>query len=722
MTHLLWASLAIPVIIHLVYRRKAKTVPFSTLYFLRQIDQRIRQRHRLKRLLLLLVRLALLATLIAALAHPILHSSVFHDAGVPTNAVIVLDNTSSMQSVADGTTSFSRARKAARAVLDSLRNGDTARVVLFNSSRPSANGTTADLNSVRKRLSHLECSYGTGHLNNALRRALDSLNKLKGQQNEIYIITDLQKISWTDDLAAQTERLSQHFPRTTTFLIPTGKSVSRNLAVNRVDFDKRMHVPGHVAQIRCEIDNTGRTDLSRTLSLHANGTKQDQTQVRVAAGAKRSHVFKHRIETNDFLTGRMQVAADDLPPDNIRYFALPISDSVPVLIVHSGPSGQRRKDGTFFIKLALATPPDDRQASSPIRPRIIPTEKLSQQTLSSFPVVVLSGLPGIDPNMAEQLRDYVVAGGGLVVFPGAGVDPASYNLALGSTEGSSAKSEKKVPLLPGKFDTIRKPPPDQNFFRIHNVSSQHPLLHGFISDFNVKDTRISRILPFTLHDTNPDAASTLVNTGAGPLLLASNVGEGTVVLSTTSCATRWSNMALRPFFAPLLQRLVYYLGSSRVRPRSTTVDMAYTLNPPADYESGDIRIYPPHTGENPTGANKSKAVPLEPANEDDVRPMTFQQTHKPGVYRVEYDTTSGSEEQFFAVNVPPIESNVGRISTEKAQQHFGNNLVVVENPEGLNKSITRQREGLPLWNYLLVLAIALALFETFIANIWLKKH
>jgi hypothetical protein len=721
MTHFLWASLAIPVIIHLVYRRRAKTVPFSTLYFLRQIDQRIQRRHRLKRWLLLLVRLALLATLIAALSRPILRSSVFHDASVPTNAVIVLDNTASMRSVAEGTTSFVRAKKAARTVLDSLKSGGTSRIVLFNPSRP-APGATTDLNGVRNRLSRLQCSYGTGLLSGALLRALNSLNEQKGEQNEIYIITDLQKTSWTKDLAAQTERLKEKFPRTTPYLIPTDKPVSRNLAVNRLDFGRQMHVPGRVARIRCEVENTGRTDLSRPLALHTDGTKQNQTQMRMGGGAKRSHVFEHRIQAKHFLIGRVQLGADDYPPDNARYFALPVSNSVPVLLVRSRPSGPLRKDGTYFIQLALETPPDDPQDSSPLRPHIIPSEELSQQVLTSFPVIVLMDLPEIDRDVARQLRDYVMQGGGLVIFPGDDLDPASYNVALGAPSTSSGASGNRTSLLPGTFGTIQKPPPEQDFFRIHTINSQHPLFHGFIDDFNVKDTRISRILAFNLNDAVRDAASTLVSTDAGPLFVANNIGDGTVFLSTTSCDTRWSNMALRPFFPPFLQRLVYHLGSTRVQPRSTTVDTTYRLDPPRDYESGEIRIYPPRTGEDKSIENKPKPVVLEPTKGDETRPLTFSQTAKPGIYRVEYDATKGLRENFFAVNVPQDESDSMSIAMDTARQHFSDDLVVVQDPEQLGESIARQREGLPLWNYLLLVAIALALFETFIANRWLKQH
>jgi hypothetical protein len=44
----------------------------------------------------------------------------------------------------------------------------------------------------------------------------------------------------------------------------------------------------------------------------------------------------------------------------------------------------------------------------------------------------------------------------------------------------------------------------------------------------------------------------------------------------------------------------------------------------------------------------------------------------------------------------------------------------VEGPDRLLLVVRREREGLPLWNYLFGLALALAVVETFIANVMLR--
>src|ERR1043165_2890977 len=65
-------ALAIPVLIHLLLKRKKQRLRFSTLQFFRRHDEHSSQRRKLRNLLLLAVRLLLLAVLVLAFARPYL--------------------------------------------------------------------------------------------------------------------------------------------------------------------------------------------------------------------------------------------------------------------------------------------------------------------------------------------------------------------------------------------------------------------------------------------------------------------------------------------------------------------------------------------------------------------------------------------------------------------------------------------------------------------------
>ena len=65
-------GMAVPVLIHLLSRRTARRVQFSSLEFLRNLERKSMRRVRVRQWLLLVVRMLIVATLALAMARPTL--------------------------------------------------------------------------------------------------------------------------------------------------------------------------------------------------------------------------------------------------------------------------------------------------------------------------------------------------------------------------------------------------------------------------------------------------------------------------------------------------------------------------------------------------------------------------------------------------------------------------------------------------------------------------
>src|SRR5579871_4591629 len=92
---LIWASLAIPIVIFYILKIRLRRVPVSTVLFWRQIFDEKKPRslwQRLRHLLSLLVQLALLAMLVMALTEPYRAS----EAATARRIVLIVDNSASM--------------------------------------------------------------------------------------------------------------------------------------------------------------------------------------------------------------------------------------------------------------------------------------------------------------------------------------------------------------------------------------------------------------------------------------------------------------------------------------------------------------------------------------------------------------------------------------------------------------------------------------------------
>src|SRR2546426_3106440 len=123
-------ALGIPILIHLLLKRKKQRLRFSTLRFFLQQDEQSSQRRKLRNLLLLAVRLLLLAILVLAFARPYLPENAASAARTqPRLAVFVLDRSASMQASDAGAQRWPLAKEAIQKVLAELTPNDRAALI-----------------------------------------------------------------------------------------------------------------------------------------------------------------------------------------------------------------------------------------------------------------------------------------------------------------------------------------------------------------------------------------------------------------------------------------------------------------------------------------------------------------------------------------------------------------------------------------------------------------
>src|SRR6266576_3224244 len=126
---LIWGTLlgAIPIIIHLLNRRRFRRVDWAPMRYLKLTIQRNRRRIQIEQWLLLLVRIALPVLLFFLLARPLLNPTGLErrfGIGGRTSHVILVDDSLSMGYTADGPPAFHRARDVAGALLAATQPGD----------------------------------------------------------------------------------------------------------------------------------------------------------------------------------------------------------------------------------------------------------------------------------------------------------------------------------------------------------------------------------------------------------------------------------------------------------------------------------------------------------------------------------------------------------------------------------------------------------------------
>jgi hypothetical protein len=706
MIHLLWLSLAIPIVIHMVHRRKAKQMPFSTLRFLRLVDQRVARRQRLKELLLLALRVLLLAALIGALYRPMLRSATFRGTNIPTTAAIVLDNTYSMRAAALGALRFDEARRAGIEILGALQRGDDALVVPIDTAGDAPDPTTG-LAALRDELSAAECGYGTGEAAPAVTRAIEGLTRSTNPRKELYIVSDFQKLSWTDAVAETAGALPPGVP---VFLVGVGGDVEDNLAVTDARLGLDVQVAGAASVVFCEVANLAREDAERKIALLVDGEKVAEQEIAVPAGERLAVTFTHVFTRTGLMEGEVRLDPDSLAADDARFFVINVRESLPVLLVDGDPSTVRHLDETFFLEVALKAPAPGGRKLSPIDIHTTTAAELATLRLEDYACVVLANVPRVSGLLADRLRRYVEAGGGLLLFAGNRVDPASWNTALCPVG--------EAPLMPALLGAVVEAGEEEpEGFVVESIAEEHPVFRSIAAGLDMGAARVERFLATTPHAGRSPAVP-LVTLDAGPLLLESRAGAGRVVLCTSTADLDWNNMPARRFFLPLVHQLVYHASGAAWQSESTPVGSPLVVPLPVADGPVEVRFFGPDTP-----ANGEPSAVVTSAVADGANRAVLERAPTPGVYRALYGDGDGGPGQtrLFAVNVDVRESDLSALQPADAREMFGKSVAhIVEDPAGIAGVVRREREGLPLWDDLFALAVILVVMESIVGNVLLK--
>src|SRR5207253_9098565 len=124
------AAASVPIIIHLLNRRKYREITWAAMRFLLAAIRKNRRRIRIEQWLLLAVRTLIILLVVTAMAKPFLESFGVMIAGRRAHRVLVLDASLSMDYNSGGTSRFDQAKALTAQLVKASRRGDAVSVIL----------------------------------------------------------------------------------------------------------------------------------------------------------------------------------------------------------------------------------------------------------------------------------------------------------------------------------------------------------------------------------------------------------------------------------------------------------------------------------------------------------------------------------------------------------------------------------------------------------------
>ncbi|MFM2198437.1 MAG: hypothetical protein RLZZ505_1869 [Verrucomicrobiota bacterium] len=407
---LLWFLVAasVPIIIHLLNKRRHKTVQWAAMQFLLKATRESRGKKKLRHILILTCRALGIAALAFAAARPVVSGLLGWGAGTIDTVVLILDRSASME-LRSGDGQAAKRELVLMKVRDSMSDIGNPRLVLID----SANGKPQEVPSpdVLAEISATAATDSAADMPALLSAAAEVLSSGTGRA-EIWLASDLQNTNWHPEdaerwAAARASLAALPQKPAIRVLSLTGDAapnVSLRLLASRRSSD------GLVLDLELIRSEDERGTLNLPLTISANGAATGESVTLPGQSLR----FQKRITVKDEAAsghGWLSIPADGNPRDNSVFFAYGPARSVKTLVV--APVGE----SADYLALAAAPPGFEKQTVT----RIDPAQFATTSTVDFSMILWAAPLPSAAN--AKLLESFLTAGGQIVCMPSA--EPSS---------------------------------------------------------------------------------------------------------------------------------------------------------------------------------------------------------------------------------------------------------------------------------------------------------
>ncbi|MEZ4265272.1 MAG: BatA domain-containing protein [Myxococcota bacterium] len=631
---------AIPVIIHLINRHRAKVRPFAAVEFLLLSDKRLARRLRVRQLLVLALRVLLMIAIPFALAKPYLESDPPPgvDLAEPGAIVLIIDDSLSMQAVpaSGGESLVAAAVEAAREAIS--KGGASTSFAIVAAGTPArllTPGLTFDRPTLERALERVVPTPRGGDMAGALREAERVLSQSHEPRRRVIVLSDQAAHAW----AGISEPWALADPPVVDLVAvgPPDAPPPPNAAIDQVLVRPAPEVgPGQV-HVDVTVINHGDTEITTPITVDLAGVVATSS-VTVGPGKREHLVSTMRLPGPAAgLRGTARLESDALAADDTWYFTVDFGGEVTVGVVNGSPRNVPYLDELFFVRAALEAPTG---AVARIHPMWLTPDDLEPGRIEHMDALILANVGRLTRAQAIAVETFVQQGGGLLITAGDQLTAES-SLSYGPLLPLPIRASKQVGR-PGD------PASELTLLRFDDIDGEHPVMREFAEVDEVSLLK-ARTWSYALLDTvQRDGVRVLASfTGGQPALVEVPYGRGRLMMLTTTVDRDGSDLCIRSSFLPLLHQISLYLAGKLERESgaSQQVGEAVIVDVPAG-EGGLVL-------DRPDGAQV--ALP-DPAPETKLEVGDIDVVGHYSLRR----RSSGASETVFAVNADRVESALQR--------------------------------------------------------------
>ncbi len=423
----LWAFavLLIPIIIHLFNFKRYKTHYFSSLQFIRHVDEQTKSTQKLKHYLILASRLLAFICAVLAFAQPYLPNADTEDLKKENIVMIYVDNSFSMQARGVEGELLSSAKETAQSIVEKAPKGTNFIV-----------GTNEMSGVEQRRINRIDALDKIDKIDySPLTRTLDEIIDWKAQTiKKIDIDAEesfVQSVILSDFQRHKTEKKAllklSNFEFHPVQLIP---EETANIYIDSVWFSSPIRKAGEKHELNIRIFNTSEQDLKNVEVTVAVDRFKKSFYTDIPAKGKKETSLTYSDKTVGWKAGKVTVADEHVIFDDTYYLSYEVKEHANILVLNG-------EDAISNVGIVLGLESY----------YVVEENAISAITLDNFKnkdLVIINGANNISSGVINYLTEFNENGGSLGLFPGKNPEKSAWNQLLGRL---------KLPLMGTKINS-----------------------------------------------------------------------------------------------------------------------------------------------------------------------------------------------------------------------------------------------------------------------------
>lgn len=507
----LWALflLAIPIIIHLFNFRRYKTIEFTNIKFLKQINTETKSGNKLKKYLILASRLLAFSFLVFAFAQPIVLKNKQNNT---TNYIsIVLDNSFSMNLSGKEGPLLEAAKNRARAIVSRANNADKFQIITTNLDPALFHffGKEETLENIDKIKPEPEV-HPLSVLLETQNRFLSPLNGNK----ESFVISDFQ---------ANVSNLNKRYLDTSikTSFLKVPASNSNNLSIDSCFLLSPIVQKGQNIQLAVAIKNYSSQAVEDiSIEIYVNKKPKGVTLFSVPAFEKKQQIINFSIEEGGNHLCELRLVGDEIPLDDKLFFTLQIANDFNVLNIQNE---ENKYINTLFS--------DNKGFSY----KVYSKSEINYSVFGQQSLIILNELDNLSSGMVDEVAKYVSNGGNVLVLP-------NKSLPFGGLQNFAKQFGFQISEKPVETN-----------FRINQIDFEHPVFKNIFEKKNNNVEYPSVIKSFQLQFSKGNSLMKMQN--GSPFMQDIEFKNGHIYFCATPLNPEMTNFQNNALFVPVLLKM-----------------------------------------------------------------------------------------------------------------------------------------------------------------------